>query len=233
MPDKFDIDLATKVLAGFATEKKAFVPMPGGQQEPVAGASPATAALAANQPQGGGPGGAPPGGAPMAPQQPAPPELLQMINDPAVAQMLQQAGVQVDPATGSAMDTQTGQPIPPDQLMMAINEMMTQMGGMPPAEGMEGGGAPMPEEGGGQAAGGEDSSDPHLDMLIEVRDLLVEIRDNLKMQRKSDAKSGGGSGGGESKPAAEPQKEEPDIGMVAAELARTNDMLQGLMGGGM
>ena len=42
MPDKFDIDLATKVLAGFATEKKAFVPMPGGQQEPVAGASPGT-----------------------------------------------------------------------------------------------------------------------------------------------------------------------------------------------
>lgn len=242
MSEKFNRDLAAKVLAGF--EKLGFVPMPGGQQEPVAGASPATAALAANQPPpGAGPGGPgaapqaggmPPGGAP--PQGgagPVPPELLQMINDPMVAQMLQQAGVQVDPASGTAIDTQTGQQIPPQELMMAIQQMMGQMqgqGGMPP------GGAP--EEGGGEAApaeGGEgETADPHLDMLIEMRDLLVEIRDNLKMQRKKDASSSGG--GGESKPKQTEEKQEgPDMGAVVMELQRTNDMLQGLMGspGGM
>ena len=49
-----DYSLLQKVKQQFV-KKQAFVPMPGGQQEPVAGASPMTAALAA-----GGMGGQPP-----------------------------------------------------------------------------------------------------------------------------------------------------------------------------
>jgi len=236
MSEKFDKDLAAKVISGF--EKLGFVPMPGGQQEPVAGASPATAALAANQPPpGAGPGGPgqgmPPGGAPPPPGAgaPPPPELLQAINDPMVAQMLQQAGIQVDPASGMAMDTQTGQQIPPQDLMMVIQQIMGQMGGgMPP------GGEMPPEEGGAPPEdGGEgETADPHLDMLIEMRDLLVEIRDNLKMQRKKDASSSGGSGGGESKETSKPQEPEKDnLSELTAQVSRTNDLLQGMMGGGM
>ena len=99
----------------------------------------------------GAPAGAPmpPPGAPMdpammgAPPMPGPgmPPPGAWMQDPMFMQLLQQSGVQIDPNTGTAIDTATGQPIPPQQLdqayMMFIQQMMAQGGGapMPPPPG--------------------------------------------------------------------------------------------------
>jgi len=82
--------------------KSGFVPMPGGQTEPVAGASPMTAGMGApvgGAPTGGAPmGGAPPGAAPapggavdpaLMQQLTQNPDLLQqLMQDPAMAQQM-------------------------------------------------------------------------------------------------------------------------------------------------
>ena len=230
--DKLDNDLLQSVLDGFG--KQAFVPMPGGQAEPVAGASPATAAMGAPMgsppgggmpqqgggmpqqgggmpPQGGMPPGAPPQGGGM------PPELMQMMQDPMIQQALNQAGVMISP-DGSAIDQQTGQPIPPEELMAAIQELMGgQGGGMPP------GGAPA--EGVPPAAPAPaEEEDPTLTLLEEIRDALVDMSgkmDSLGKPEKSEKPEGGSTEGGVS-----------DLGQVTVELGRTNDMLQQLLSGG-
>ena len=100
--------LLQRVLANCGSTKNAFVPMPGGQAEPVAGASQATAAM-------GAPLGSPPGGPAPQPAQggqpPAqgggggmPPEVQEMLADPNVQQMLQQAGFAIDPSSGNVID---------------------------------------------------------------------------------------------------------------------------------
>ena len=132
---------ARMALSGLS--KQAFVPMPGGQAEPVAGASPMTAGMTApmgSPPQQGGPapggpapGGPPMGGPPMAPQmgggQTVPPEVA---NDPQVQQMLAQAGIVYDPQSGMFIDQQAGQPIPTEQILPIIQQMMAQGGAPPP-----------------------------------------------------------------------------------------------------
>ena len=94
-------------------------------------------------------GGAPPmpqmdpaaaGGAPPMPQI-DPAMLQQALADPGVQQMLQQVGIIVDPQQGP-IDIQTGQPIPQDQLIQILQQLMAQM--PPPAAA---GGAPVPPQG--------------------------------------------------------------------------------------
>lgn len=155
---------ARNVLQGAGMDKAAFVPMPGGQAEPVAGASPMTAALGAPMgapggapppggppPQAGGappmggplPGGPPPqaGGAPPPggpPQGPLPqaggppPDILQ---DPQILQILEQNGIVLDPQQGTFIDTQSGQPIPAEQVMAIVEQIMTEMQSQAPQQG--------------------------------------------------------------------------------------------------
>lgn len=109
----FDTDLAQRILAGLSQlQKRSFVPMPGGQAEPVAGASQMTAGM--TQPMGGAPG-QPPAvdpatGQPM-PAGPAP-------ADPAMMGMTGGGGMPVD-EEGNPVDPATGQPLPPPEEMPA------------------------------------------------------------------------------------------------------------------
>jgi hypothetical protein len=120
--------LLQRVLTNCGSTKQAFVPMPGGQTEPVAGASMATAAMGA--PMGAPQEAQPPQGTPQGGQPPSPgggggglpPEIQEVLADPNVQQMLQQAGFSIDPASGSVIDPATGQPIPPDQLMPILEQ---------------------------------------------------------------------------------------------------------------
>jgi hypothetical protein len=79
------------------------------------------------------------------PMDPAMMQQLQMaLMDPNVQAMLQQIGIIIDPQRGP-VDTQTGQVIPPEEMLMILQELMAQIPppgaapGAPPA-----GGAPMP-----------------------------------------------------------------------------------------
>lgn len=155
----------------------------------------------------GGGGMMPPGGG-------MPPELMQMLGDPQVQQMLNQAGIMLQP-DGTAIDGQTGQPIPPEVLMQVLQEMMGGMegggeaGGMPP-EGMPAEGAPPAEE---------PQSDPILDILTEIRDLLKSQKGGG--EEKSEKSEGEGGG------------EASEMGQLVEEIRRSNDMMQQMMGGGM
>jgi len=204
--NKLDMNLLAAVQAGL--QKTAFVPMPGGQAEPVAGASAATAAMGA--PMGSPPGGAPPeaGGMPPGGAGPMPPELMQMLADPMVQQALNQAGIMIQP-DGSAIDGQTGQPIPPEMLMQAVQELMGGAGGAPP------GGAPpgpeaMPPEGAPPAEAPEE--DPVLVVLEEIRDHLKANNELLKTISESLDQS---------------KKDE-----LSEALSRNNDLMEQMMGGG-
>lgn len=161
--------LLQEVNAGW--DKKSFVPMPGGQQEPVAGASPATAALAAG-PQGGA-GGAPAG--------PDPALVQQLMQDPAMLQQLMQ-----DPAAAEQMG------IDPATLEAAMQQAAGQMGdpamlGMDPSTGGMIGAAPQdpaaaeggaPAEGEG-AAPAAPSPDEVIKVVTELKDMVVELKDEI------------------------------------------------------
>jgi hypothetical protein len=155
-------------------DKKSFVPMPGGQQEPVAGASPATAALAANQQPGAG--GAPAG--------PDPALVQQLMQDPALMQQLMQ-----DPAMAEQMG------IDPATLEAALAQAAGSMGdpamlGMDPSGGMIGAppagaapeeGAP-PAEGAAEAAPAEGagaSPDELVKLVTELKDMVVDLKDEI------------------------------------------------------
>jgi len=104
-------------------KKQAFVPTPGGNAEPVAGASQMTAAQAGPmqdpnaqqqpQPQGG------------MPAQGMTQEQAQMMSDPRVLQALQQSGIQM--TEQGPVDTQSGQPIPVEELLPEVEKMVQQM----------------------------------------------------------------------------------------------------------
>jgi len=179
--EQLNLSLLQSVQNGFG--KQAFVPMPGGSGEPVAGASQATAAMA--QPvgaQGGQPpaqaGGMPqPGGAPQGqPQQGAggemPPELAEALQDPQIQQMLAQAGFNVDPASGQVIDPATGQPMPPEQVMQVIQQLMqAQQAGDPTAQ-------PQPQSPGGQdpnAAQQQSQQDPVAQIVQLLKDISVKL----------------------------------------------------------
>ena len=135
--------------------KNAFVPMPGGQPPPQGGPGgpPPGAGGPPPGPQGGPPpgaggpppgaGGPPPGagGPPPGPQGGPPPEILQ---DPQIMQLLQQNGIVFDPQQGSFIDQASGQPIPAEQIMQAVQQMMAEAG-PPPGAGGPGGPPPGPE----------------------------------------------------------------------------------------
>jgi hypothetical protein len=104
-------NLLTAVQMGF--NKQAFVPMPGGQTEPVAGASPMTAGMVA--PLGG---------------QAAPPGMDQMAGP---------GGMPQDPAAGGGMPP--GGPMPADPAMMGVDPMTGQPMGAPPMDPAAAGGA--------------------------------------------------------------------------------------------
>lgn len=120
--EKFNIELMKKAMASVAAaealEKSGFVPMPGGQAEPVAGASQATAALSA-----GGMGGQE--------EQPVDPST----------------GMPVDPSTGLPMDPNAGMPpgaegMPPEGMPPEGMPPEGMPPGPPPGAGMEAGGIP-------------------------------------------------------------------------------------------
>jgi len=137
-------------------------------------------------PPQGAPMGAPPmppQGAPMgAPPQGGqiPPETMQqMLADPEIIQMLQQMGIQVDPASGQAMDMQTGQPIAPAELeqifiaSMGVASQQQDPNAMPP-QGMPPQGAPMGAPPMPKAAGEED-------LALKIQELEQEVAE-LKNQ---------------------------------------------------
>ena len=133
------------VMDGFT--KAAFVPMPGGQAEPVAGAGPMTAGMTA--PMGGDPaamGGMPP-------------------VDPAT-------GMPIDPNTGMPIDPNTGMPMDPAAMGGMPPMDPAAMGGMPPMDPAAMGGMPPmdPAMMGGMPppAGNITMSVPELLQLIEV-----------------------------------------------------------------
>jgi hypothetical protein len=184
MNQKLDRALLQNVLAGFGSStKQAFVPMPGGQAEPVAGSSPATAALSApmGAPQGAAPQGAPQGQDPSQGGGGMPPEIQEVLADPQVQQMLQQAGFTIDPASGSVIDPASGQPLPPDQLMQVLQQLMggQQGGGAAP----QGTGAPPAQDPNAQPqdpAGAQAASEPPPpDQMTQMVQLLTEIKDAL------------------------------------------------------
>lgn len=228
MSAQLDHLLLQQVLAGFGSTKSAFVPMPGGQTEPVAGASPATAALSAplGQPQGGAPQGAPQGGQPPSPGGGGggmPPEIQEVLADPNVQQMLQQAGFAIDPSTGSVIDPTTGQPMPPDQLVPILEQLMSGQGGggqPPPQEG----GQPPPQDPnaapespeGAQAAQPPPAPDP----MSQMVQLLTEIRDHL-----GNAAANGKGGAKEKK-----QSVEEMMQGLTQEVQRQGEMIRGLTG---
>jgi len=146
------------VLDGFT--KRAFVPMPGGAAEPVAGASPMTAGMAA--PMGGDPAAA--GG--MPPVDPA----TGMPMDPAMA-----GGAPMDPAMagGMPMDPAAmGGEMPMDPAMMDMDPAMMGGGAMPGTvtmsipeliqliEVVKGGGGGASKPGADTAMGGEEGGVP-------------------------------------------------------------------------
>ncbi len=111
-----------KIINGF--KKEAFVPTPGGNAEPVAGASQMTAAQAGpmndpnaqpqqEQPQGG------------MPAQGMTEEQAAMLSRPEVLQALQEAGIQM--TENGPVDIQSGQPIPIEELMPEVEQMVQQM----------------------------------------------------------------------------------------------------------
>jgi len=117
------------------------------------------------------------GGQPPMPPQGGqlPPEVLQ---DQMFVQFLQEAmGCQVDPASGTVIDVQSGQQIPPDAVMQAYQAFQQQMaqmqGGQPPMDAGAGappaeqGGAPAPEGGAGMGA-----IAPGGDMLQELQKMV-------------------------------------------------------------
>ena len=202
---KLDRALLQNVLAGFGSTKQAFVPMPGGQTEPVAGASLATAAL--GSPMGGPQGAAPQGAAPQGnPQggQPSsqggggggmPPEIQEVLADPQVQQMLQQAGFTMDPASGNVLDPASGQPVPPDQLMQILQQLMGGQQGAPQ-------GGAQPQDPGAQPqdpAGAQAASEPPpADPMTQIVQLLTEIKDHL-----ANGAAGKGAAGKEKKASPE------------------------------
>ena len=218
--------LLQRVLANCGSTKNAFVPMPGGQAEPVAGASQATAAM-------GAPLGSPPGGPAPQPAQggqpPAqgggggmPPEVQEMLADPNVQQMLQQAGFAIDPSSGNVIDPATGQPVPPDQLMQILEQLMQgqgQGGGQPPS----GGGQPPPDQGGQPGADPSGAqaaqSPPAPDQMSQMVQLLTEIRDHLGNAAKD------GKGKGEKK-----QSVEEMIQGLTQEVQRQGETLKSMTG---
>lgn len=200
MNQKLDRALLQNVLAGFGSTKQAFVPMPGGQTEPVAGSSPATAALGAPMggPQGAAPQGAAPQGNPQGGQPSSqggggggmPPEIQEVLADPQVQQMLQQAGFTMDPASGNVLDPASGQPVPPDQLMQILQQLMGGQQGAAPQ-----GGAQPQDPAGAQAA----SEPPPADPTTQIIQLLTEIKDAV-------VNGAGGKGGAGKEKKASPEE---------------------------
>ena len=192
--EKLNSSLLNEVMQGF--NKKSFVPMPGGQTEPVAGASQATAAMQA-------PMGAAPQGQPAAPN----PELDKALQDPNVQQVLTQAGFAPDGA-GSLIDPATGQPMPPDQAMQVVQQLMSQGGQQDPNAAAQDPNA--------QAAPQED---PISIIATKLDEILAAIKD---------LKSSGGAGGA----AAQPKKQSVDekIDTLTQEMQRTNETLRSMTG---
>lgn len=216
-----DRSLLQQVLSNCGSTKQAFVPMPGGQTEPVAGASAATAAMGApmNAPQGAAPQGAPQAGQPPSPGGGGgemPPEIQEVLADPNVQQMLQQAGFSIDPATGSVIDPATGQPMPPDQLVPLLEQLMggAQGGGQPAPQDPN---APPPAPEGAQAAQPPPAPDP----MSQMVQLLTEIRDHLA----NSAANGKGGAGKEKK-----QSVEELIQGLTAEVQRQGETIRSMSG---
>jgi len=151
----FNRSLLEEVLTGF--NKKSFVPMPGGQSEPVAGASMATAAM--GQPMGGPPGAMPPGGGGGMPPG-------AQGGDP-------NAAPPVDPVTGFPIDPNTGMPVDPSTGLPVDPGMVAQQQGVDPQTG-----EPLPPEEGAPAEGapaeepGEVSKMSRDEMKAMVSDII-------------------------------------------------------------
>lgn len=152
-----------EVLKG-TMKKEAFEP-PMPAQPPAPAPPPMDAGMAGGAPPPMDPtmaGGAPPpmpppmaappaappaeAGAPMGGPPPMDPQMMQQLQmllmDPNIQAMLQSIGIMIDPQQGP-VDMQTGEVIPPEEMMQILQEIMMQsmpQGGAPPAPG----GAPMP-----------------------------------------------------------------------------------------
>lgn len=153
-------------------------PPQGGQPPPGAAMPPQGMPPGAGAPPPGAPPMQPPPGAPQgAPQGGGiPPELAQLIADPNVQQLLQSYGIAIDPNVGP-IDMQSGQPIPPEQFMQALNGIMQEQqgGGQPPA------GQPAPEapQQGGGDSGKEEKHKELSDRLTSLEAGLGRIEGML------------------------------------------------------
>ena len=241
--ETLDYGLLRSVQQGF-NHKNAFVPMPGGQTEPVAGASQATAAM--GSPMGAPQGGASQGGAPQDPQQPGggglPPEMAQILQDPQVQQVLQQNGLSVDPASGNVMDQQSGQMLPPDQVQQILQELMQQQGGggAPGGEGQ----TPQDSGGGGQASGQDPSQgapqeqDPLTAILGKLDEILAAIKGGAPAaggaapapEGGAPAPEGGAPAAGGAAPAQKKPSQSEKTDMMLSEIQRMNETLASLTG---
>lgn len=135
---------------------------PGGA--PAGGAMPPEAGAAPAGPEGAAPAG-PEGGAPAGGGDPT--------QDQAFLQFMQEAmGVMFDPQSGQFMDTQSGQPIPPDMIQEAYAQFQQQMGG---------GAAPGGE--GAPAGGGEDPVKQMTEQLESIVDSVVDSRVSPLMKK--------------------------------------------------
>lgn len=212
--------LLNEVRAGFQ-QKHAFVPMPGGQSEPVAGSSQATAALTSGgmgAPQGGGDPSQQ--GAPQPQQAGAmPPEVMQMLQDPQIQQALVQNGLMIDQA-GNVTDQASGQPLPPEDVMKILEQLTG--GGQPPAEG--GGEAPAGTEGQGAPADQGAAPDPMAAILGKLDEILAALKGGAQPQAGAPA-----AGGGEAPKEKKPSQSEK-IDSIMAEMQRTNELLSSMTG---
>jgi len=147
---KLDRELLRQVKLGF-------VPQPGGQAEPVAGAGPMTAGMVA--PMGGAPmdpamaGGAPMGPAMMGGMPPMPPAGL----DPAMAGMVGGGGG-MPPEQGGGMTGSSTLTLTVDDLIKLFKVFQKNSGGAPAAPAAPAAAAP--------SAGG--GTDPRLDKIVQL-----------------------------------------------------------------
>jgi len=179
--ETLDYNLLRRVQEGLRV-KRAFVPMPGGQAEPVAGASQMTAGMGApmGAPMGGGDPAA--GGAPMDPAAmmgAMPPGV-----DPAMMGIDPMTGMPIGaPPPGMEGEEAPAEPPPPpeppftlDDVRSVIKDEIAQaLKGFSPSSAQSGGSG-----GGGESAskstGGGDSDG---DLSAEVRELTMTLRQAL------------------------------------------------------
>jgi len=204
-----------------ALNKAAFIPMAQQQQPPMGPPPPPDVSAAAGSPM--------PPAQPPTPQQPQggfPPEILQMLQDPQVQQLLQQAGLAFDPQSQMLIDLQTQQPIPPEQAMLILQQLFAppEQGGPAMAPGSQGEPAPLPpEQSAAQEAGIGQRGAPGL-----PPELAKQIAAQTQKAMTEAFKQGFAAGGGNQRVSSSLQQIHSQLADIQSAIERLADMLAGL-----